>query len=336
MADSLDAAVQAARRYTREAPGSADAWYHLADALMYQGDAEQAYAAERVAAPLDSPERARSLRGLIALQTEDWKAAEDYYAREADRAEKSLRERGTWWMIVIRRNQGRLAEALEIARAYIADGGIRSPEAQVLFEQGEHASAARAFRAIANAPPANATPSRRAREIAWYLTHTATALAAGGDTSSLLMLADSVEVLGRQTAYGRDRRLHHHVRGLLYAARGRRDEAIESFERAIFSPTSGYTRTNYELARVLIDAGRPRDAIRVLRPIFHGGLEASNLYLTRTDVHALLGRAFELADQPDSAVTHYRKAISSWEQADAPVAVGRRALEERVVSLIGQ
>jgi DNA-binding SARP family transcriptional activator/TolB-like protein len=332
MADSIDASIRTARRYTREAPGWADAWYTLADALMFTDRPEEAFAALETAAPLDVPERAALVRGYIAIHAEDWDAAEAYFGQEARRSERELRNRGHWWMTIIRRQQGRLNEALELARRFIEAGGIRSPEAQVFFEQGEPRTAARLFRIIASDPLPELPPSRRAREVAWYLTHTATALAAAGDTTELLALADSVEGLGRQTAYGRDHRLHHHVRGLLYAARGRRDEAIESFQRAVFSPTGGYTRSGYELGRQLLEAGRPVDAVRALRPILHGPLEASNMYLTRTDVHALLGRAYQAAGQPDSAAIHYRRAIASWKAADPAVVERRRDLERRVGS----
>jgi DNA-binding SARP family transcriptional activator/TolB-like protein len=329
MADSMEAAVRIARRYTEEAPGYPDAWFTLADVLMFTDRPEDAYAAERVGAELDVPERAAIVRAFIALHAEDWDAAAAYFTQEAERPEVDLRNRGIWWLTIIRRQQGRLDEALALARRYIEAGGIRAPEAQVLFERGEFRAAAWAFRAIASEPRPELPPSRLAREIAWHLTHTATALAAAGDTAGLLRLADSVEALGRQTAYGRDHRLHHHIRGLLYAARGRRDEAIESFQRAIFSPTGGYTRSSYELGRLLVEAGRPAEAVQVLRPILHGGLQASNLYLTRTDVRVLLGRAFEAAGQADSAAAHYRRAIASWKEADPAVAARRRELERQ-------
>lgn len=330
MADSIDATVRIARRFTRAAPGYADAWYSLADALMYAGRAAEAYAAERVAAPLDVPERAAIMRAFIAVYAEDWARAEAYFAQEAARPEQDLRNRGLWWMGILRRQQGRLDEALDFARAFRAAGGTAQLEAQVRFERGELQAAARLFEEIANEPRPELPPSRLARDIAWNLTLAATALAAAGDTTRLATLADSVESLGRQTAYGRDYRLHHHIRGLLYAARGRRAEAIESLERARFSPTGGYTRTGYELGRLLLESGRPDEAGGVLRPILHSAVEASGLYLTRAEVHVLLGRALEAAGRPDSAAAHYRRAIASWSGADSAVAARRRELERRL------
>jgi hypothetical protein len=98
------------------------------------------------------------------------------------------------------------------------------------------------------------------------LTQVAGARRDAGDTASLVRLADSIEVLGEQSGYGRDRRLHHYVRGLLFAARGEDQSAIREFEASIYSLTAGFTRTNHELARSYLRAGRSRDAIRVLQP----------------------------------------------------------------------
>jgi hypothetical protein len=61
---------------------------------------------------------------------------------------------------------------------------------------------------------------------------------------------------------------------------------------AIHSPTNGFTRVNYELGRRCCDS-------TVLRKQFpspvalHGGIDGSNLYLTRTDVYELLAQAFD-------------------------------------------
>ena len=154
------------------------------------------------------------------------------------------------------------------------------------------------------------------RHLAWYLTHEATSRAAAGDTASLPRLADSLEVLGRRSAYGRDRGLHHHVRGLLALARGRREEAAASFQRAMYSPTFGYTRTNLELGRVLTTLGRPREAVAILAPALRGELEASNLYVTHAELHEALAQAYEAAAEPDSARAHYAWVAKAWRAAD--------------------
>jgi hypothetical protein len=85
-------------------------------------------------------------------------------------------------------------------------------------------------------------------------------LAVGGDTAELAALADSVESWGRGSACGQDPRLHHHIRALLFTARGQLEDAVAEYRASIFSPTGGYTRTIIELAKVLMRLNRPRDA----------------------------------------------------------------------------
>src|SRR5213078_4637969 len=84
----------------------------------------------------------------------------------------------------------------------------------------------------------------------------------------------------------------------------------------VFSPTYGYTRTNLELARALMIIGRPRDAVAVLQPALRGPLDASNRYVTHTELHEMLARAFEAAGEGDSAVAHYRWVVHAWRRAD--------------------
>ncbi len=61
---------------------------------------------------------------------------------------------------------------------------------------------------------------------------------------------------------------------------------------------------------------RPAEAIPVLRAPLHGGIEGSDLYLTRTESHELLAHAFELTGQRDSAAAHYVVVERAWRQAD--------------------
>jgi hypothetical protein len=59
-----------------------------------------------------------------------------------------------------------------------------------------------------------------------------------------------------------------------------------------------------------------------------GGLEGPQLYVTQTDLHELLGLAFEAAGMPDSARTHYDYVARMWAGADREFADRhRRAVE---------
>jgi predicted Zn-dependent protease len=155
---------------------------------------------------------------------------------------------------------------------------------------------------------ANDFPSSHARRVSWVLTHAASALAASGDTTRLPRIADSLKSLGERSGFGRDRLLHHHVRGLLLVARGQDSLAIEELRAAIYSITAGYTRTNIELGKIYLRRNQPREAIAVLEPALRGSLEASNLYAPRRDVHGLLAQAYIAIGDGDRAAEHRKKA----------------------------
>lgn len=110
---------------------------------------------------------------------------------------------------------------------------------------------------------------------------------------------------------------------MLLVAEGRDVEAAVEFREAMSSPTHGFTRINYELGRTLIRLNRPAEAVPVVRAGLHGDVYGSNLYMTRTDLHELLGQAFDRLKMRDSATVHYRAVLKAWERAD-PVYHPRR------------
>ncbi len=347
-ADSMEAAERESRRWTRRAPGSFMAWRNLADVLAHRGRFDEALAAERTAAPL-APRRVDPyFRIQILLRAGDYAQADADLARLAAAPDTGTRHSALWWQAISLRAQGRLSEAMAAGQEFrriveprpvgrLPGLGPSSPppyealvEAQVRFEQGDHRGAAALFEAISRNPAPGEAPSRQARHRAWFLTHTATALAAAGDTARLGALADTIEVVGRRSAFVRDHRLHHHVRGLLYAARGRHEEAAESFRRAIYSPTGGYTRSTIGLARSLLALGRPTEAVYPLQAGLRGGLAASNYYTTYPELHDMLAQVFDSAGRRDSAVAHYRAAARAWTQAEPPIAARRDAILRRI------
>jgi hypothetical protein len=125
-----------------------------------------------------------------------------------------------------------------------------------------------------------------------------------------------VEFFGRRSSFGRDPRLHHFLRGLILQIEGRHADAVAAFERSMFSTTDGYTRINLAMAKSLLELGRADEAIAILQPVLRGGIDGSNTYLTRTDVHELLGDAFMTAGIPDSARTHFAAVARALRNAD--------------------
>ena len=123
--------------------------------------------------------------------------------------------------------------------------------------------------------------------------------------------------------YGRNPPLHHYVRGLLWLARGDTTRAASAFRSSIWSWTDGYTRANYELAKALFTLGRASEAIYPLQAALRGDLQSSNLYLTRTEVHALLARVFEAAGMTDSAALYRGRAERAWAHAESDLPARR-------------
>lgn len=71
----------------------------------------------------------------------------------------------------------------------------------------------------------------------------------------------------------------------------------------------------------------------MLRPVLHGPLEGSDLYVTLTETHGLQGQAWEASGNADSAAAHYHWAVDALSQAD-PDHVGRREeMKKRLAAL---
>lgn len=328
-ADSTPAAERAAREWTRRRPTSAPAWLRLYWVLVLQRRQKEALAAlnQAVSMPLWLEPVGRPVtaeRANAALYMDDLAEAERILRTRLSEDERDLT--ALWWLVITLRMQGRLAEADTVSQRALRlaardDEAWIWHAAQVRFERGDFRGAAAAFHSSAHAfePRLREWPGALARVQSWAHTHTATAWAAGGDTARLASLADSIEAVAHLSSYGRDWRLPRYVRGLLWEARGEPGRAAAEFREAIYSSTTGYTRINLELARALLALRRPHDAVAVLQPAFRGPFDSSNLYVTRTELHELLGRAFEDAGQRDSAAAHYRVVAHAWSAGDPPI-----------------
>ncbi len=317
LSDSLERAERVARDWTRRQPRSAHAWLTLASVLGTGSDsAGAAEAFRRRAALVPYAPEERQMMISIALRAGDFDRVDRLLTGMRASENASTRNEALWWLAIARRYEGRLDDALDAATALVHasgedDAGARQLQAQVLLEMGRTREAAAVFESVERhwrAAPA-ASEGLRSRRVAWAMTHRATALAAAGDTAALARLVEPLRVTGARSGYGRDRRLHHYARALLLAARGNREEATVELRAAIYSPNLGYTRVNLELGRLYLELGHPSEAIDVLRPALRGSIEASNLYVTHTELHALLARAFAATGAPDSAAVH-RKYVS--------------------------
>lgn len=337
MLDSSAVAEREARTFTREFPRRIEAWTSLSEQLLHDGKVAEAIEARREAVRLGEALDLDEWTAYTGLFSMDYAPLDAWFTRELRSANAHERNQAAWWLTLSYRAQGRLRDALETARILRSGNqtyGRRDAApyealsfAQTLAEMGRAREAAEVFDSIFRLRAPDITEARLARHRAWLLTHVASSRALAGDTAGLLALADSIEAFGRRSAYARDQRLHHHVRGLLYAARGAHAEAAESFRRAIYSPTVGYTRTNQHLARSLVRLGRHDEAAAWLRAALRGGAEGSNLYLPYPELHEELALTFSSAGRQDSARAHARIAARAWSRADQEFARRRAVMD---------
>ena len=326
--DSAGAAERSAGRLRAIRPESPEGWLSAVEPLLRQGnrvEAERALEQSRMMGLLAVHWDAMLSRDLIR-----WGRLEEVEQKLRPALQAPGREtRGlaAWLLQLGLRDQGRLREA----RALALEGRIPGSEARVraaipepvhsatmLQDLGRPDSAAKLLHLEAKRILAadGFTRGMQARLATWYLTLAGSAYAQAGDTASVRRLADSIAVLGRESTFGRDPLLHHHLRGLLLQRRGQHAEAVQEFRRALFSLTDGYTRINLALARSLIALGRHDEAIAVLRPAIHGGVDGSNSYTSRPELHEAMAQAFEKAGQRDSAIVHYQAVEQAWRHAD--------------------
>ena len=299
----------------------------LSTVLLRQGRAREALEAARAGAAL-GPGIVPEGTALEALQRAgEMPRLDSVLSRQLEVARFSEQRPGLLERLIgVRREGGRPRSALALAEEYdrLHSPAVRrtAPFAHLqrvltLLELGRsnpsHALAARAlFDSMAQMPGYD--EPRMARHRAWMWTHVATAAAEAGDTGALGELSNRIAAMAQRSAYGRDRRLHWYVIGLLREARGDWEQARIAYAAALWSPTDNHVAPR--LARAALETGRPQDAIRALAPYLRGPLDASNQYLPRWRVHRLMGDAWRAAGFPDSARAHdawVRRALANAE-----------------------
>ena len=325
--DSLELAERAAREWTRRQPTNGQGWLTLAQVQELEGKVAEALTTQREASRRLGRDLADDLyRARLAIRAGDFGAADRLLIERAAEGDLAARAEALWWLAISLRHQNRTREALSVVDDAIAArdsadhevnpaSAARMARAEILLELGRAREAATAFESISAVPVNEPAKPRavgvRARRRAWGLALAATAYANAGDTARLFTIADSVEAAGRQSLYGRDRKLAAYVRGLMYEARHDDAAAEAAFRGALYSPNLGYTRVNVALARVLIAQRRPLEAVPILRAAMRGSLEGSCYYVTRTEVEVMLARAFAAAGQQDSARYYRLRATSA-------------------------
>jgi DNA-binding SARP family transcriptional activator len=325
VSDSLPAAERTAREDLRRRPRAPNAWLELEAVLDREGRLAEALAADRAAAQLQGTAGDDVFaRAYYALRAGDFAVADTLLVEMTRSRDARHVSEATFWQVISELQQGRPHRAVVAARRLLALEPARSnplaplPLGMALRETGDLAAAARTFGGAGIVPHGTAgwSPSGAARPRVWALTQWAGVVAEQGDTALLRQLGDSLVLYGRQSGFGRDRRLPSYVHGLSARLAGHPAAAADSFVAAVTSPTSGFSRLNVELAGTLLDLGRPGEAIRWVQAALRGALDAGNLYATRTGEHELLARAFASAGEVDSARAHYAWVVHAWAHAE--------------------
>lgn len=332
--DSLDAAEREGLRITRVDSTSADAWRTLALAELYHGRvSDRAYKRALELDPGAVDWSAEWLAGRYIRQGRFAQADEILRAHMAT-VPKDRRVRSHWLLITSLRNQERWEEAFELAREFRAlgpqvSGGAPEEalhEAIILLEQNLPLRSAALFDSMSRTHTTfDRAPTLWPSTRLWHLTHAAEGYALAGDTNRVKVLVDSLRLNARFSGLARDQRLWRHVQGLLLAARGEHERAVEEFRAASISPNVGYTRTNLALSRSLLALGRAEEAVRALQPALRGSLEVNNLYVTHTALHEALATAWTAAGNADSARVHIQWVQRARRLRDSPAGGARRS-----------
>jgi DNA-binding SARP family transcriptional activator/TolB-like protein len=343
MVDSLAAVKRVAQEWRKLQPLSPTPWIALAFALDSEGRTEEALAAVDSARQRQPGANYAEVRLTILSRAGAFAELEEVIRERFRAGGQAMKESALWSLALLQRTRGRPRDALETmhqlyrlaARPTTIPADLafyQAAEAMALLDLGRAREAAALFERAAGVEIVNQSTARNARHQAWLLTHAAAAYAELGDTTRLEILADSIQRLGTLSAYGRDQRLHHHVRGLKLRVQGLHEAAIDEFRRAIFSPVAGYTRTNYELARALMETGRPEEAITTLEQALRGPIGASGYYLTTTELHELLARALISAGREADARHHLMRVYQAWRDGEPEYRVRAEEARQRLAS----
>ncbi len=219
--------------------------------------------------------------------------------------------------VMVARERGRIAESLALLADLPANDGLTLVRADGLARVGRIAEARAIFERVGHPPGTSlsAFTAPQARGFSWSHALEADALVRAGDTASARALVDSIARSGEQSYYGRDKVLHHHVRGVLLFAQGRYADAERELTAAEWS-ANAWTRTNVELARARLALGHPDSAIAALRDADMAPVDAMARYVPRTEIDWWMSRAFTAAHQPDSAAVYAAYVREAWRYAD--------------------
>jgi DNA-binding SARP family transcriptional activator len=338
----LQGAERLLRRLVELQPEMLSAWSTLAMALALQGRFDDGIAAARRAVVLSG--RSEPYRGevvRILLMARRYDSADSAVRVMAADTSRHVRAGASELRYLLERERGQFRASIATIDALVRDYGAAARDhllarAEAIGRTGDHGGARRAFEQFAHArvsvggfaapdlQPLHTAES--ARTFAWAHSLMADAIAPAGDTLLLRVLADSIQQIGQLSYYGRDRRLHHHVRGLISARAGRWQEAERHFQAARWGAFM-WTRTLIEEARAQMAQGHSADAVATLRQTYAVPLDGMGRYVPRSELDYWMALAFRRAGRADSAAVYAAHVRRAWRDADPPARRMLQALE---------
>ena len=326
----LSGAERAARRWVALQPEAPAPWGDLSEVLACAGRYDSALVAARRAAMLSGDDPAYAVWvGRILLMERHFDEADSAISSLLGRDGEAYKVAALDLKAMLLRERGQMRESNKaVERAvgrYPSSYSLDLVRGSSLALLGEWREAVRVYESRAHALPWPEPPSPYnplsgdyARTFAWEHALAADALAASGDTARLLVLADSIEIVGARSYYGRDWRLHHHVRGLVAMRGGRFREAIREFEMARWG-SAGWTVTVARIARARLALGEARNAIAVLRDAYEAPPDGMGRYEPRSELDLLMAAAFRQAGMSDSSKVYASYVRRAWANADPEV-----------------
>ena len=317
-------ALDWARRWVRAYPAGAPGWATLAWAFAYLQRGDSAVLAmQRAASLAGSDPWPNDQFAHLLLVTRNYDAADSAIASMSTSRITDRRVMAADLRVLLARERGRVRESMKAIEQFVASspaaiGVGHMMRADNLRLTGQYAEASRLFESIGHVPNERLTfpiPGN-SRAFCWHHALAADALAPSGDTIRLKAIADTLELGCTRSFYGRDWRLHHHVRGLV-AMHGRRyAEAEREFGQAIWVAAEGWGRVLVERANAQVAQGRPRDAIVTLRMAYATRMDAMGRYVPISELDYRMAKAFAVAGEADSARVYVAYVRRAWRDAD--------------------
>lgn len=313
-----------AQRWIREQPDAASAWSYLAWTLAYSQKTDSALKVGHRMVTLSGNEAyAMDQYARLLIVSRRYAEADSLIGRMVVLHE-SARGEVADLRSLLARERGRPTEAVRSIEELRARWPLSAWGTDVVLADnrrmlGDYAGAAKILETISHpgpTPPLKSFNPGSARAFCWHHALVADALGGTGDTTWLRGIADTLEAACTRSAYARDWRLYHHVRGLIAQRGGNHAEAELELVRAVWTKVEGWSRTAVALARSRMALGRPRDAITALRTAYATRLDAMGRYVPISELDFWMARAFAQAGEVDSARIYNGYVDRAWANAE--------------------